>query len=323
MLAAAVSADILAAAVPTREPVVRVSSAGFPPLHVDLRDLAPRADEAGTAAALVRGVAAALTQRGAVPGGFSACLHSEIPAGAGLSSSAAFEALMGVVWNHLYNDARLPAELLAEAGRAAEHDHFGKPCGLMDQLTCALGVVVALDFGAPSPRVQRLEVDFAAHGLALVVVDGGASHAGREHEYAAIPAEMAAVAAALGLESLRALDEARLWREAPRLRARVSDRVLLRALHFLGENARVGRQIAALERGDLDAYLADMRASGASSFQRLQNCIVPGQPERQGLALALALSEALLAGERAGWRVHSGGFGGSIQALLPVAGVSE
>lgn len=319
VLAAAIDVDVLAAAVATPEPVARVVSDGFPPLHVDLRDLAPRREERGTPLALLRGVAAGLAARGARLGGFSAWLHSEIPPGAGLSSSAAFEVLLGALWNHLHDGGRLPAELLAEAGRAAEQDYFGKPCGLMDQLTCALGGVVALDFAAPRPRVRRLEVDFAAHGLALVVVHAGDSHAGLEREYAAIPADIAAVAEALGLDSLRGLDEPGLWRELPRLRAHVSDRALLRALHFVTENARVERQIEALARGDLDAYLADMRGSGASSLQWLQNGLAPGAHARQGVALALARSAALLSGERAAWRVHGGGFGGSMQALLPAS----
>jgi galactokinase len=316
VLAGAVTADILAAVAPTPEPVVRIESEGFAPFRVDLRDLAPRDDEAGTAASLTRGVAALLAADGALLGGFTACLHSELPAGAGLSSSAAFELLMGCVWNGLYNGGRVAAEDLAVVGRAAEQTYFGKPCGLMDQLVCALGGVVEIDFATPRPRVRRLAVDFAAHGLALVVVDTRDSHAGLDDEYAAIPADMSAAAAALGLTSLTPLDPAALVHEAARVRERAGDRALLRALHFVSENERVERQAAALERGDLDAYLADMRASGESSLQWLQNCVVPNRPERQGLAVALALTGVLLRGARAAWRVHGGGFGGSIQVLL-------
>lgn len=317
ILAAAINLDTIAVASPTPDSIVTIHSQGYEqPFVVDLNDLAPRADEHGTSNALIRGVAAQLRERGFRVGGFQACVSSEVAVGSGLSSSAAFEVLVGTILNHLYNGGTIEPRGIALAGRHAENKFFGKPSGLMDQMTSAVGGFVTIDFADPNnPVVRQVQFDLAAKGLCIVVTNTGGSHADLTPEYAAIPNEMRAVAQALGAETLREVSREQLIASLSELRPRVGDRAIARALHFLGDNERVVEQVAALESGDVGRFLTLVNESGRSSWTLLQNCYVAGSRE-QGVTLGLALSEEILHG-RGAWRVHGGGFAGTILAFVP------
>ena len=316
VLAAAVDLDILCVASPLDEAVVRVHSEGHPPVCVELDDLSARESEQGHSAALVRGIAAWLRARGYPVGGFCAYTISDVPSGSGLSSSAAFEVAMGGLFRALYG-APVPDFQLALAGQYAENRYFGKPCGLMDQTASAMGGLTLIDFRTPgAPVIDPIPHEQALRGLRLCVVKTGGSHAELTHEYAAITEEMGRVAAFFGQKVLRDVEEQAFIQSIPRLRASVGDRAVLRAMHFFAENALVPAQAGALARGDATAFLDMVIQSGQSSLSCLQNVFQPAQPEEQGLALALALSEKQLAG-RGAWRVHGSGFAGTILAFAP------
>lgn len=318
VLAAAVSLDMIAAAVPNGENRVRVRSQGMPDVEVDLGDLSPHKEEENTSAALVRGVAAGLAQFGQKAGGFDAAVVSSIPVGAGLSSSAAYEILMGEIQNALWCGGALRPVQLARAGHMAENVYFNKPCGMMDQVACAVGGVVAIDFNDPDqPAIERIELDLDAHGYRLFLTSAGGSHADLTDEYAAIPREMQAAARLLGADVLRHADERALYESLPRIRRAAGDRAVLRAMHFFDENRRAKEEADALRQGDLPRFAALMRASGASSEGLLQNIYPANGAGERGVALALALSARLLEGTGGAWRVHGGGFAGTVQALVP------
>lgn len=286
------------------------------PVLVELHDLAPRHDAASGAAELVRGVAAGLRAAGYGVEGFDAFVMSDLPMGAGLSSSAAFEMVIGTALSHLFADGEVPALTLATVGQRAERDYFGKPCGLMDQLTSAVGGLVMIDFiheGSPEVLPLHPALD---EGYELLVVDTGSSHADLSTEYAVIPAEMTAVARALGHERCRELDADRLIRRIPELREKLGDRAILRTLHFLAENERVLEQAEALRTGDFPRFLELVQASGDSSWKLLQNVSPPASTRQQSLALALGLAAALRRGPGAS-RVLGGGFAGAIEVFLP------
>jgi len=317
VLAASVHLDSLAAAFPTEDHVVELYSEGFPePFVVDLRLLAPAPAERGRTEALIRGVASRLSALGYQIGGFRGCVTSEVLRGSGLSSSAAIEVLIGTIFNHLFNEGRIQAVTLAIVGQYAENAFFGKPCGLEDQLACATGGIIGIDFRDPAqPQVERLPFDFLEFGYTLMVVNTGGSHDDLTADYAAIPAEMRAVASAFGRSVCRDITREEVLAAIPRLREGVGDRAILRSLHFFADDARVVRQIEALEKRDIEGYLACVRESGSSSWRLLQNCASPraaGQP----IPLALAVSDELLAGAGAS-RVHGGGFAGTIQVYVP------
>ncbi len=318
VLAAAVDLDILAAVEERADGTVEVVSRNFGKTYrADLSSLEPRKEEIGTTEALIRGVAAGFANRGHRFGGFRAALDSRVLPGSGLSSSAAVEVLIGEILNSLYNDGTVPPVEIAFVGMEAENRFFGKPSGLMDQLACASGGVVAVDFADEErPSVRNLDFDFGRYGLALAVVDTGGSHADLTSDYASIPAEMKAVAAWFGGTALRDVDAEDFLAEAHEIRKRLGDRAVLRALHFFEENRRVVEQTEALCMGDLGRYLSLVRESGRSSWTLLQNCQSVERPNEQGLALALALTEKFLGGEGA-CRVHGGGFAGTIQVYLP------
>ncbi len=317
MIAAAIDLDMAAIVSKREDSRVCLVSEGFGTVELDISDTSPRAEESGTSQALIRGLAAALQARGYDPGGFDAYLTSNIPVGSGLSSSAAFEVLMGKVFSALYCGDSLSPEVLAQMGQYAENEYFGKPCGLMDQLACALGGVVFLDFFKEgAPKAERLSFDFEAHGYGLFITNAGGSHVNLTEDYAAIPAEMRGIARCFGAEKLSRVEEAAFWQELPALRSRVSDRALLRAMHFFDENRRVREQLPHLRAGDIGAYLKRMAESGRSSLGLLQNLWPENRAERS-LTLALAVSEKLLSGQGAS-RVHGGGFAGTIQALVPL-----
>ena len=323
VLAAAVSLDTLAAVRPNGTGVVRMQSEGFADeFTVDLSVLQPQPQETGTTQALIRGVAARIAELGYRVGGFDGWVTSTVLRGSGLSSSAAFEVLIAAILDGLYNASEMDAKLRAQIARYAENTFFGKPCGLMDQMASSVGGLVAIDFADEAqPLVKKVPFDFAGTGYHLVVTDTGGSHADLTHEYAAIPGEMRAVAEVLGADKLRRVDPMEFWRQLPKLRQKVSDRALLRAMHFFGDNDRVTRQVQALTAGDMGAFFSHVIESGESSWKLLQNCAVGGSVE-QGVTLGLAISEKLLRG-RGAWRVHGGGFAGTIQAFVPDTALAE
>lgn len=322
VLAAAVTVDTIAAAAPRYDHTVRIHSKGYPTLCVSLDGLDPCKEEQNASEALVRGIADGLTQRGWAVGGFDAATTSDVPKGSGLSSSAAFSILVCTIFSELFNGGKIPPVEQALASKYAENVYFGKPSGLMDQLACAVGGFVAIDFCDPEkPVIERIDCDLERLGYAVCIVGAGGSHADLTPEYAAIPAEMGTVSRFFGKRVLREVGEAAFYAALPELRKTVSDRALLRAIHFFSENARVPKQADALKKGDMEAFRTLMTESGRSSFEYLQN-VYPAAAKERELALALALSEHLL-GKKGAWRVHGGGFAGTILALVPLSLAEE
>ncbi|MBR4459816.1 MAG: galactokinase [Clostridia bacterium] len=314
VLAASVNLDTLAAVSVRSDPLVHLCSEGYAPITVDLADPEKHSEEEGTTAALIRGVASRFAAMGLKIGGFDATVTSTVASGSGLSSSAAFEVLIAAILDRLHSRANLDFVTQAKIGQYAENVYFGKPSGLLDQMASAAGGLVTVDFGSDEPKVKALSYDFAARGYALAVVATGGSHADLTDDYAAIPAEMKAVAAHFGKGFLREVPQDDFMRAIPSLRGELSDRAILRAMHFYAENERVTRQVEALERDDIGDFFANIIASGRSSFMYLQN--VWAKPQDQSLSLALALAEELLSG-RGAWRIHGGGFAGTTLNFVP------
>ena len=325
VIAASVDLDILAVASPVEGGLIRLKSEGFDEDVVDPAHFCePRQERFGRSDALIAGVVRGFADRGYATGGFDAYTTSNVPGGSGLSSSAAFEDMIGTILNHLYNNGRISFVEISCIAQYAENVFFGKPCGLMDQIACAAGGIVAIDFADPkAPVVEKLELDLTALGYRLCIINTGGNHADLTEDYAAVPAEMKAVAAALGKDVLREVDEEELLAAIPRLRESLGDRAILRALHFVEENRRVLAQREALEKGDLEGFFDGVLASGRSSFCYLQNVYTTKNVTEQGLSLALCLAERTLSGERAAWRVHGGGFAGTVQAFVPLSQVEE
>ena len=316
VLCAAVDCDLLACAAPNALGTVRLRSEGYPPLELDLTDLRPHEAEQGTTAALVRGVSAGVRDAGFPLCGLDVCVTSDIPAGSGLSSSAAFEVLMGSLFNRLCCCSKLSPVQIARIGQFAEQVYFGKPSGLMDQTACALGGVLSIDFADPEqPVVDSLSCDFAKFGYTLCIVNTGSCHADLTEDYAAIPRDMGSIAAHFGAKVLREVPEEDFRAQIPALRQAYGDRAVLRALHFYEENRRADTEADALSMDDFPAFLRLVNESGNSSVLSLQN-IHTGDPGEQSLALALALGRELLGGDGA-IRVHGGGFAGTVQAFVP------
>jgi galactokinase len=317
VLAAAVHLDAIAAAAPRTDDKVVIASDGFPAFEISLGDTRKVPSESGTPTALLRGIVARLSTLGYALGGFDAFVHSDVPTGSGLSSSAVVEVLWTSIFNHFWNGGAIGATDMALVAQFAENQYFGKPCGLMDPLTCATGGVVAIDFATPeNPTVRSVALDMATLDADLIIVNTGENHADLTDDYAAIPREMKAVAQAFDLPTCRGLEFHQLLSHLPTLRSRLADRAILRALHYLGENQRVEDQVAALEQGRSHDFFRLVRESGLSSFRWLQNIVSPTGGPRQSIALALALTEEFLAGSGA-CRVHGGGFAGTIQAWVP------
>ena len=318
VLAAAVNLDMQAAVAMNDSNTIRVLSQGYPLCQVSVMELHPKKEEINTTAALIRGVAARFAQLGCLVYGFDAYVESTVLPGSGLSSSAAFEVLMGTIMNHLFFGGHVSQPEIAMVAQYAERDFFGKPCGLMDQMASAVGGMVKMDFCSPgNPKLQKVNFDFAACGHALCIIDTRASHADLTDEYAAVPNEMKAICDYFDKEVLRDVDEAAFYAAIPQLRKRCGDRAVMRAVHFFKENARVPMQVEALEQGDFDRYLQLMKESGYSSYMYLQNVIPAGYKAHQDVAIALALCDRYLAG-RGGFRVHGGGFAGTVQAFVPM-----
>jgi len=324
VLAAGVNLDAAAAACKNSQNRITLYSRGYTPaFSVDLADLEMKAVERGSTSALIRGIAGRFRALGYHIGGFDACLDSQVMPGSGLSSSATIEILIATILNTLFNRGEIGAKALALAGQYAENQYFGKPCGLMDQLTCALGGIVSIDFKDPQkPAVRKVAFDLKQPDFALLVVNTGGSHELLTQEYSAIRQEMESVAQALGHKVCRQVSETEILGNLARLRRQVGDRAVLRALHFLDENRRVDEQVEALEKRDFSRFLDLVSASGNSSCRWLQNCFTGSDSRNQGVSLALALSERYIRQIGKGaCRVHGGGFAGTILALLPGPGV--
>lgn len=323
VLAGSVSLDMIACGGPNGSDEIVVGSQGYPEFAVRLNDLEPDPGEFGTSASLVRGIARALIDRGYAIGGASFCVTSSVPGGSGLSSSAAFEILIGVALNHLFCADKLTPVELAQIGQYAENVFFGKPSGLMDQMACAVGGVIHIDFADPNaPVLRRVDADLAAAGHVLCIIDSGADHADLTDEYAAITSEMRAVAACFGVEYLSQVDPDEFWSQLSEIRRQSGDRALLRAMHFFDDNARVAQQACALAEGRFDDFLRLVEASGISSATHLQNLYATAHPAQQAVGVTIALAQRLLGG-RGAVRVHGGGFAGTVQAYVPVEMADE
>ncbi len=317
VLAAAVNLDTRAAVRVNGTDTVRILSKGYPLCTVSLNTLVPQENEINTTPALVRGVCARFAELGCKVEGFDAYCESTVLPGSGLSSSAAFEVLIGTIVNHLFFGGRVSQPEIAQIGQYAENVFFGKPCGLMDQTASAVGNLVTIDFfDKDHPVIEPVDFDFSACGHALCIIDSQASHADLTDEYAAIPGELKQICAYFGKEVLTQISEADFFAAIPALRKICPDRAVLRAIHFYQENARVPQQVEALRRGDFAAFLELVKQSGYSSYMYLQNVIPAGYVEHQDVAVSLALCEHYLRGKGA-YRVHGGGFAGTVQAFVP------
>ncbi len=317
VLAAAVNLDVRTAVALNGSAEMRVLSKGYELFSVNINELQPLEAEINTAPALLRGVAARFKQLGCELQGFDAYCETDVLQGSGLSSSAAFEVLMGTIINHLFFDAKVSQPEVAQIGQYAENVFFGKPCGLMDQTASAVGNLVTIDFfDKEKPIITPVNFDFASCGHALCIIDTRASHAELTDEYSAIPGEIKKVAEHFGKEVLSQIDEDEFYAAIPQLREKCGDRAVLRAVHFYAENKRVPLQVKALEEGDFDSFLELVKESGRSSWVYLQNVTPAGYKEHQDMALALALCERYLKGRGAS-RVHGGGFAGTVQAFVP------
>lgn len=317
VLAAAVNLETLADVSLNGSDKIWVQSDGYPAFYVDLTDLSIHEEEKNTTAALVRGVAAAFVQRGAKLQGFDMVVVSDVLPGSGLSSSAAFEVLVGTILNELFFDKKLSPVEIAQIGQYAENVYFGKPCGLMDQMASSVGGMVYIDFAdSENPIVKKIDFDFRAAGYDLCIIDSGADHADLTDEYAAITRELKELCSFFGKEYLRQIPETDFMAALPELRKTVSDRAILRAMHVYRENERVAAQCDALKNNDINTFLRLVTESGHSSWMYMQNICPVGAVQKQPVAFALALCDSLLRGKGA-YRVHGGGFAGTVQAFVP------
>jgi len=325
VIAASVNLDILAVAKATENGVIRIQSEGFPEDIVEPCAVnAPDASRFFTSGAIIAGMEKAFLNAGYKIGGFDAYTTSNVLKGSGISSSAAFEVMVGNILNHLYNDGKVSNVEIAKMAQFAENTYFGKPCGLMDQTACAVGGFITIDFADPAnPVIEKMDFDLTGAGYALCIVNTGGNHADLNEDYASVPAEMKSVAAVLGVSVLRETDEATLMANLTKVRETCGDRALMRALHFFAENKRVAAQVDALRAGDMEAFKAGVTQSGNSSFKYLQNVFTTKNVSEQGLSLALCLTEDFLAGTGGVCRVHGGGFAGTIQAFVPLAQVAD
>ena len=318
VLAAAVDLETVADVTLNGTDKILIQSEGYPAFSIDINDLSINDSEKNTTVALVRGVVAGFVNRNVRVQGFNAKIHSTVLPGSGLSSSAAFEVLIGTIINELFNEGKVSAEEIAMIGQYAENVYFGKPCGLMDQMASSVGSLVYIDFADPKqPKVEKIDFDLADAGYALCIIDSGADHADLTDEYAAIPMEMKQVCSLFGKEVLREIPEETFLKALPSLRGQVPDRAILRALHIYRENERVAKQAQALKDKDIATFMNLIKESGNSSWKYLQNITPAGAVKHQEVAVALALCDTYLNGEGA-YRVHGGGFAGTVQAFVPL-----
>lgn len=317
VLAASINLDAIAVVSKNDDNIIRVKSAGHRMNVVDLNDLEPNEEKYGDSTALVQGVAARIKDLGYNVSGFDACTTSDVMGGSGLSSSAAFEVLLGTILSYEFNGGKISAIDIAKIAQYSENVFFGKPCGLLDQMASSVGSFVTIDFkDTENPVVKKIGFDFAKSGYNLCIVDTHGSHSDLTDDYAAVRGEMEAVAQAMGKKVLREIDESDFYKAIPELTGKVNDRAILRAIHFYNENKRVDKAIESLEANDFDSFKEVILDSGHSSYMLNQNVYSPKNPTEQKLSLALALSKEILNGKGA-WRVHGGGFAGTIQAFVP------
>lgn len=323
VLAASINNDAIAIVKPLSENVAKVISDGYDLITINLDNLCLVEDEKGTTTSLIKGVLAGMQNHGFNIGGFQAYITSDVLIGAGLSSSAAFETIIGTILSGLYNDMKISAIEIAIIGQYAENVYFGKPCGLMDQMACSVGGMVHIDFADPShPVVEPVAFDIAKHGYSLCITDTKGSHADLTGDYAAIPVEMKQVAAFFGKDYLHEVSKEALMKNLAALRKETNDRAVLRALHFAEENERVKAEVAALKADDITGFLTTVRASGNSSYKYLQNVYTSHDIEHQNVSIALCVSEMTL-GDNGVCRVHGGGFAGTIQAFVKDTAVAD
>lgn len=315
VLAASINLDAIGIVAPQDE-IIKVVSDNFDIKEISINDLEKRDEEVGTSEGLIRGVVYKLKEMGYKVGGFKAFITSDVLMGAGLSSSAAFETIIGTIIDGLYNNMEIDMVTIAKVGQFAENVYFGKPCGLMDQCACAVGGLISIDFNDTSkPIVNHVDVDFSKYNHSLCIVDTKGSHADLTDEYAAVPAECKKVAAYFGKEVLRDVPVEEFYGNIAKVRTACGDRAVLRAIHFFNENERVGKIVAALNNDDFDTFKALIQASGNSSYKFLQNVFAASDPQNQAVSVGLAMSEILL-GDKGVCRVHGGGFAGTIQAFV-------
>ena len=317
VLAGAVNLDTVAAVKVNGTDLIRIKSKGYPICEVSVSELTPVESEINSTPALIRGVAARFAQLGCEVKGFDAYCESTVLPGSGLSSSAAYEVLIGTIINHLFFGGKVSQPEIAMIGQYAENVFFGKPCGLMDQTASAVGGLVTIDFAdKDNPDIRPVKFDFASCGHALCIIDSRADHADLTDEYAAVPGELKAICAHFGKDVTTEIDEDEFYAAIPALREKYGDRAVMRAIHEYNENRRVPKQVAALEAGDFDTFLQLTKESGFSSWMYLQNVIPAGYVKQQAMAVALGLCEHYLQG-RGAYRVHGGGFAGTVQAFVP------
>ncbi len=323
VLAGSVNLDVIAVTSQNTDGWIRVKSEGHKEAVVSTDDLAIRDEEAGESVSLVRGMASRFQQLGYDIGGFDVYSTSNVLRGSGLSSSAAFEVLIGTILNGLFNDSKVSAVEIAKMSQYAENEYFRKPCGLMDQMASSVGGIITIDFKEKeSPVIEKVNFDFSKSGYALCIVDTGGNHADLTNEYASIPGEMKAVAGYFGKSVLREVTKEEILTNISALRKQFGDRAVLRSLHYLDDNARVEQEVAALNNGDFETFKQAIIESGNSSFRFLQNVYATVNPKEQGLSLAIYIAEGILKGKGA-YRVHGGGFGGTTQNFVPVEMVEE
>lgn len=317
VLAAGVSLDVIAVVEQTDDNIIKIRSEGFPVDVVDVSELEVKDEDKNSSAALIRGVADGFVKNGFKIGGFRAYTTSNVLKGSGLSSSAAFEVLVGTVLSCLYNEGSVSPVKIAQIAQYAENVHFGKPSGLMDQMASSVGSFITIDFeDTENPIINSVSFDFKKAGYNLCIVDTKGNHADLTPEYAAIPSEMKAVAGFFGKDFLREITKDAVLENIVELRKSVSDRAVLRALHFFDDNERVEREFSALKSGNLQAFLNEINNSGNSSFKFLQNIYASSAPDEQGMSMGLYIAKNVL-GESGASRVHGGGFAGTIQAFVP------
>jgi len=323
VLAAGVNLDTVAAAAKRDDSIAVEKTIGHGKIEIDISDLEVHEDEFGKSAGLIRGMCAGFKQYGYNIGGFNAASASNVLSGSGLSSSAAYEVLIGTILNHLYNNGEVSPVDIAKIAQFAENKYFGKPCGLMDQMASSVGSFITIDFADPtSPVIEKVSFDFASCGHALCIVDTGGSHADLTDDYAAVRGEMESAASIFGKSVLREVDEDEFMNNISLVREKAGDRAVLRALHFFAENKRVDEEVKALNDGDFEAFKSLVIESGFSSYMYNQNVFTVKAPSQQGVSVALAICERLLSGKGA-WRVHGGGFAGTIQAFVPIEMLEE
>ncbi len=315
VLAASINLDAIGVVAP-QENVIKILSDDFDIKPISIDDLDKKEDEIGTSEGLVRGVVSRLKELGYKVGGFKAFITSDVLMGAGLSSSAAFETIIGTIIDGLYNNMEIDMVTIAKVGQYAENVYFGKPCGLMDQCACAVGGLINIDFkDTTKPIVRHVDVDFSKYAHSLCIVDTKGSHADLTDEYAAVPAECKKVASFFGKEVLREVPEEEFYENIAKARVACGDRAVLRAIHFFNENERVGKIVTALQNDDFDTFKQLIQESGNSSYKFLQNVYASSDPQNQAVSIGLAMSEILL-GDHGVCRVHGGGFAGTIQAFV-------